>query len=60
MNKLRKFFLWFAVAWMSVPKLCKYTDIVDGHDYQRNKGGDGTPTHFYEYTCWNCGHKYYI
>ena len=60
MNKLTKFFLSIKVNHMKVPELCQYTDIIDAHDYQRHKGGDGTPTHFWEYTCWNCGHKYSI
>ena len=25
------------------------------HDYPVKNGGDGTPTHFYTYTCWACG-----
>lgn len=30
------------------------------HDYPENKGGDGHPSHFYEYACWNCGRKFGI
>ena len=60
MNKIYKLFLWFKVNRMSVPELCAYTSIIDAHDYYVDKGGDGVPTHFYEYTCWNCGHRYGI
>ena len=35
----------------------KFWDI---HDYHKRKGGDGTPTHFYTYTCWNCEKKFGI
>lgn len=35
----------------------KFWDI---HDYPTNSGGDGTPSHFYTYTCWNCGKKFGI
>ena len=30
------------------------------HDYHVKNGGDGTPTHFYTYTCWNCGKAFGI
>jgi len=26
----------------------------DVHDYKMNKGGDGTPSHFYVYACSKC------
>ena len=29
----------------------KYWDI---HDYHERSGGDGTPSHFFQYKCWNC------
>ena len=32
----------------------------DYHDYYYNRGGDATPSHFHEYTCWNCGKKFTI
>lgn len=41
------------VCWFSR----KFWDI---HDYDGSHGGDGIPTHFYEYTCWNCGAKFGI
>lgn len=30
------------------------------HDYKKTKGGDGVPSHFYDYTCPNCGKKFTI
>lgn len=41
------------VCWFSH----KFFDI---HDYKIGFGGDGIPSHFYEYTCSNCGEKFYI
>ena len=41
------------VCWFSR----KFYDI---HDYFVRAGGDGTPSHMYEYTCWNCGKKFHI
>lgn len=32
----------------------------DIHDYKKHAGGDGIPTHWHEYTCWNCGQKFEI
>lgn len=32
----------------------------DVHDYPERKGGDGTPSHFYTYTCPACGAKFGI
>ena len=41
------------VCWFSA----KFWDI---HDYLEQCGGDGTPSHFYDYHCWNCGKKFNI
>jgi hypothetical protein len=30
------------------------------HDYLEDSGGDGFPTHFYAYRCWNCGKEFSI
>jgi len=32
----------------------------DIHDYPVRKGGNGTPSHFYTYRCWNCGKEFGI
>ena len=32
----------------------------DIHDYSVNYGGDGYPSHFYTYKCWNCGKHFGI
>lgn len=32
----------------------------DIHDYPVRKGGDGIPSHFYTYKCWNCGKEFGI
>lgn len=41
------------VCWFSR----KFYDI---HDYPVRSGGDGTPSHFWEYECWNCHKKFGI
>ena len=46
-----------------VPFVCDFSarhPNHDIHDYHVTAGGDGTPTHFYWYTCWNCGKEFYI
>ena len=37
-----KFICWFSAHWF------------DLHDYFICCGGDGYPSHFYKYICWNC------
>jgi hypothetical protein len=32
----------------------------DIHDYQKEKGGDGVPSHFKTYKCWNCDQEFEI
>ena len=32
----------------------------DIHDYPVSRGGDGFPSHFYTYHCWNCGKEFGI
>ncbi len=35
--------------------LCWFSETHwDIHDYPKDKGGDGTPSHFHLYTCPNC------
>ena len=41
------------VCWFSA----RFWDI---HDYLTITGGDGCPSHFYEYHCWRCGKKFTI
>jgi hypothetical protein len=59
MNILRFLKCFFGFA--SIDDCCwfseKYWDI---HDYRVNRGGDGHPSHFHEYTCHNCGKKFII
>lgn len=44
-----------------VPEICELSKgKIDYHDYKVHKGGDGIPSHFYTYTCWNCGKKFTI
>jgi len=42
-----------SICWFSK----KFFDV---HDYHKWKGGDGTPSHFYQYTCWKCGKRFSI
>ena len=47
----------------TVPFVCEFSKrnpAHDIHDYHREAGGDGTPSHFYEYECWNCNKKFGI
>ena len=41
------------VCWFSA----RFWDI---HDYLGDAGGDGMPSHFYDYHCWRCGQKFNI
>ena len=46
-----------------VPWVCEFSakhPDHDAHDYHKAAGGDGIPMHFVQYTCWNCGKKFYI
>ena len=46
-----------------VPFVCEFSERHpnwDIHDYPVAAGGDGTPTHFYTYHCWNCGKAFGI
>lgn len=41
--------------------LCEFSKkYIDIHDYPKDKGGDGTPTAGYIYTCPNCGKEFTI
>ena len=47
----------------SMPFVCKFSarnPEHDIHDYHIQAGGDGYPSHMYEYTCHNCGKKFGI
>lgn len=35
-------------------------ELFDVHDYYIHRGGDGFPSHFYTYKCWNCGKEFII
>lgn len=43
----------YSTCWFS----SKFFDV---HDYKTDKGGDGTPSHFHEYTCSVCGKRFTI
>jgi len=34
--------------------------FYDLHDYLNTKGGDGIPSHWHDYHCWNCGKEFQI
>ena len=47
----------------TVPFVCEFSARHEGydiHDYPTHAGGDGVPSHFYTYTCWNCGKEFMI
>lgn len=59
MSFLRKLKVW--LGWGSVPDVCEMSrGDKDYHDFHEATGGDGIPTHFHTYTCWNCGKKFTI
>lgn len=49
-----------ALNWHTIYDTEFSTCELDAHDYQEDKGGDGIPCHFYEYTCTNCKAKFKI
>ena len=58
-RKARFLRVWLQISMgqsVSIDDVCRY----NLHDYPVCLGGDGTPSHFYEYTCWNCGEKFGI
>lgn len=60
---MKRFMRWvrLMLGLATVPEVCEASSGgVDYHDYPKDKGGDGTPSHFHEYTCWNCGKKFGI
>lgn len=46
----------------SIQEVCEASrdGNYDYHDYFKHTGGDGTPSHFHEYACWNCKKKFSI
>lgn len=42
-----------SICWFSA-------EFFDVHDYHIGQGGDGTPSHFYTYTCPACGREFTI
>ena len=59
-------YVWAVIQYIqqpkNVPEICQVLQDTgkDYHDYHYPTGGDGTPSHFYTYTCWNCGHRFGI
>lgn len=65
MSKQRYF--WFAIKSflgfgnVEDASICWFSKrFFDVHDYPVSKGGDGIPSHFYKYQCWECGAKFDI
>ena len=58
--------------WWFIKSLLGFSSVKDGslcwfsqrwfdiHDYHKYRGGDGYPSHMYEYKCHKCGHKFLI
>lgn len=60
---MKKLFLWLRLnlGLASMEEICEASrGKKDYHDYTTNKGGDGTPSHFHEYTCHSCGKRFGI
>jgi hypothetical protein len=34
--------------------------FFDIHDYFVHSGGDGVPTHWHVYRCWNCRREFWV
>jgi len=50
-----------AIGLGSGEEVCWFSQwFWDVHDYKKEKGGDGVPSHFHEYTCSMCGKKFTI
>lgn len=64
MTRLRRSWLFLRGIfnpWIRVPDVCVFSALWwDIHDYPVSKGGDGMPSHFYQYTCWKCHHLFTI
>lgn len=55
--------VWFYLGFGTVHNgaVCAFSaEYYDRHDYPVSKGGDGTPSHFYTYNCWQCGAEFTI
>lgn len=47
--------------YIDVKHICWFSfHFWDVHDYPIEFGGDGVPTHFHDYKCYNCGKKFTI
>ena len=50
-----------AYAMRTIRFVCWFSQkFYDIHDYPTRDGGDGIPSHFHEYRCWNCGNRFTI
>lgn len=46
---------------MMIKFICWFSQrFFDIHDYPARKGGDGIPTHWHKYRCWNCKKEFTI
>lgn len=59
-----KDFIWLFLRFTCTKDIharCEFSRrFFDVHDYTYWSGGDGTPSHFHTYRCWNCGGKFRI
>ena len=57
--KLLLFLKGFLGVDLTINEVCAFSQqFWDIHDYPIKKGGDGSPSHFYPYTCWHCGKQF--
>jgi hypothetical protein len=61
MGRLKAIFIFMTQAFQPLENICWFSRLFfDIHDYHTEKGGDGFPSHFYSYTCHNCGAEFTI
>jgi len=54
-------FLKCLIGMGNLSDICWFSaNFYDIHDYHKNKGGDGIPTHFYKYNCHSCKKEFRI
>ena len=63
MNILERIELWvrLRLGLATTDEICEASKGgKDFHDYHEHRGGDGHPSHFHVYKCWNCGKEFTI
>jgi hypothetical protein len=62
-NGLKFFVVLFITPFIDIhiSLICWFSNnFWDIHDYPVQRGGDGFPSHFFQYQCWHCGKEFGI